>query len=50
MLTALVPYPINFNVWMEDLLMQAMKMKSSLISISICKENVTAEQATWWVA
>ncbi len=29
------------------IMMQVMEMKSSLMSISICEENVTAEQAMW---
>jgi hypothetical protein len=32
---------------MKYIMMQVMEMKSSLRSISICEENVTAEQATW---
>jgi hypothetical protein len=28
-------------------MMQVLEMKSSSMSISICKRNVTAEQATW---
>jgi hypothetical protein len=38
-------------VWKRDtmkyIMMQVMEMKSSLMSISICEENVTAEQAMW---
>ena len=29
------------------IMMQVMEMKSSSMSISICEENITAEQAMW---